>query len=73
MRCFELYRHEDESGVSGTGIVALGVQFPSGRCVMEWQRPGASIGFYHSIDILMDIHGHGGLTVVRWRSCEQPR
>lgn len=68
MRRFELFRHEDESGVSGTGVVAVGIEFPSGRCVMEWQRIGSSIGFYESIDILIEIHGHGGLTVVRW--CE---
>ena len=35
-RRFRLVREEDESGVSGTGVVAVGVEFPSGAVVFEW-------------------------------------
>jgi hypothetical protein len=35
-RRFQLIRYEDESGVSGTGVVAVGVEFPSGYVQMEW-------------------------------------
>lgn len=33
---FYLVRHQDVSGVSGTGIVAYGVVLPSGQAVMAW-------------------------------------
>lgn len=66
MRRFHLVRSEDESGVSGTGVVAEGVQFKSGRCVMQWLVAGQSMSIYDSIAILQDIHGHEGKTVVEW-------
>lgn len=36
IRRFRLVREEDESGVSGTGVVAVGAQFPSGFIHIEW-------------------------------------
>lgn len=33
---FRLVRHEDVSGVSGTGVVAEGVLFSSGKAVLSW-------------------------------------
>ena len=38
MKLFQLHRHEDESGVSGTGIVAEGVQFSDGKCALKIGR-----------------------------------
>ena len=35
-RRFELHRDDDVSGVSGTGVVAEGVLFSSGRVALEW-------------------------------------
>lgn len=66
IRRFHLRRLEDESGVSGTGIVAIGAQFPSGKCVMEWQTALSSVALYDSIETLEQIHGHGGKTLVEW-------
>lgn len=66
MKRFYLLRREDETGVSGTGIVALGVQFPDGRCVMRWLTNPSSFGVYDSIEDVEKIHGHGGRTVVEW-------
>ncbi len=63
-RRFLLVRSEDESGVSGVGIVAEGVQFQSGRVVMEWQVAPYSMGIYGSIEEVVEIHGHGGKTKV---------
>ncbi len=34
MRRFQLNRIVDESGVSGTGVVAQGVEFDNGFCAM---------------------------------------
>ena len=59
---FYLNRKEDESGISGTGVVARGVQLPSGHCVMEWLTFTSSIAIYKNMADVLEIHGHGGKT-----------
>ena len=66
MKCFELIRLEDATGVSGVGRVAEGVQFENGKCALNWLTDLTSIAIYDSIDILIAIHGHNGMTKVRW-------
>lgn len=66
MRRFNLVRNEDESGVSGTGLVAQGIQFDTGACAMAWLTSVSSIAIYSSIDDVIHIHGHGGKTIVEW-------
>ena len=36
IRRFDLIREEDESGVSGTGVVAVGIEFPNGYVELQW-------------------------------------
>ena len=65
---FHLKRHDDESGVSGEGIVAEGVVFSDGRTVLMWyndENPNVStegngLAIYDSFDDAVQIHGHGG-------------
>ena len=71
MRRFVLNRIEDESGVSGTGIVAEGVQFSTGKCVMGWLTSVSSIAVYDSIEELEFIHGHAGMTLIAWMDEEE--
>lgn len=66
MRAFQLHRDVDTSGVSGLGVVAEGVQFTSGKCVITWLTKNSSIGMYDSIEIMDAIHGHNGNTRVVW-------
>ena len=66
MRRFELHRHEDETGISGTGLVAWGVCFPDGRCALRWNTAVASTACYDSLGDLEAIHGHNGRTEVVW-------
>jgi hypothetical protein len=66
MRMFSLVRHEDETGVSGTGIVAQGVRFASGKCAMCWLTDTSSVAVYDSMEDLIKIHGHNGKTEVMW-------
>jgi L-alanine-DL-glutamate epimerase-like enolase superfamily enzyme len=66
IRRFRLKRVEDESGISGTGYVAEGVQFSDGQCVISWLTATTSTGIYHSVVEMIHIHGHGGKTVVEW-------
>lgn len=63
---FLLHRTEDETGVSGTGIVAEGVQFSCGWCALSWLTTYKSCGIYPSVEELERIHGHDGRTKVIW-------
>lgn len=65
-RRFHLLRLDDESGVSGPGVVAEGVQFTNGSTVLTWLTHLTSVAVYHSVDVLERIHGHCGKTVVVW-------
>ncbi len=66
MKRFHLVRSKDVSGVSGTGIVAEGVEFHDGQVAVSW------FGRYHGIEIFpsasdyLAVHGHGGSTVIEW-------
>ncbi len=64
LKPFHLFRHEDASGISGTGIVAVGVVWPNGRATMHWISYRSSSEDHASIDSLMEIHGHGGKTEI---------
>ncbi len=64
MRIFHFFRHEDQSGVSGTGVVAEGVEFTNGWCALRWMSQQASIAFYQSLNEVRRIHGHGGRTEI---------
>lgn len=67
MKRFVLQRLEDETGVSGIGIVAEGVQFTNGTCVLIWLTEIRSIAaIYESIDIVNKLHGHDGKTFIEW-------
>lgn len=64
MKLFELRRHVDETGISGTGVVAQGVIFDNGRCAMMWLTENVSMGVYDDIQKVIAIHGHQGQTSV---------
>lgn len=75
MRRFLLERLDDESGVSGNGFVAEGIQFTNGLCALTWRRVenkplpigGWSSGaFYPCLDMVRRVHGHGGKTAIRF-------
>jgi hypothetical protein len=66
MRRFKVKRIEDESGVSGIGFVAEGVEFDDGTVAMRWLSNKASITFFLNIKHLKDLHGHGGKTKLVW-------
>ena len=70
MKRFHLMRHEDATGISGTGIVAEGVQFSSGEVALKWMTPIWSCVFYLSMAAVEHIHGHGGRTTIEWVDSE---
>ena len=63
---FILMRTEDETGVSGEGIVAEGVQFANGKVVINWLTDTSSTTVFDSIEDVLAVHGHGGKTQVIW-------
>lgn len=67
-RRFNLVRHEDVTGLSGTGIVAEGVAFSSGKVCLEWigKNPTSVVWHDNGIASTRAIHGHNGLTEIHW-------
>lgn len=65
-RRFILYRIKDVTGVSGTGVVAYGCQFPDGRVVIRWavRNLPCSTVEWDSVEDAIAVHGHDGNTVV---------
>jgi len=59
-RRFQLLRKSDVSGVSGTGPVAEGAEFSSGRVVLVWYGELSSMGTYDSMAELLRVHDHKG-------------
>lgn len=77
LRRFELVRTEDNTGVSGTGVVVCGVEYPDGAVHLQWQNDDNSnvdlntnaTAFKpapNGIEQVKRVHGHGGRTKVRW-------
>lgn len=60
LRRFLLVRDDDKTGMSGTGVVAEGIEFSDGSCVMRWLTPVGSTCVYPSAKAVEYIHGHSG-------------
>lgn len=65
-RRFYLERDVDETGVSGTGRVAEGIEFTSGAVAMTWLSTHRAISIYESIKTVEALHGHEGNTRIIW-------
>lgn len=75
-RRFRLYRYQDVSGVSGTGVVAYGCMFTSGKAVLAWciktekveeeASHISSLSIFDNIEDAIAVHGHHGMTRVEW-------
>jgi hypothetical protein len=77
MRRFRLLRHEDESGTSGVGYVAEGIEFSDGSVMLHWfneDNPDVETtrdGFSFKpgpdgVEDTIEVHGHGGRTEIEW-------
>jgi hypothetical protein len=77
MRTFVLRRSEDVSGISGTGDVAEGVVFDSGKVVVAWNphktlAKVTTVVVFDSVDDVVKLHGHDGRTRVEWQEASTP-
>lgn len=64
MRLGVLLRHEDETGVSGDGVVADIVEFPDGVCVAHWRSITPSTIIFPNVKQALAVHGHHGKTEI---------
>jgi len=58
IRTFTVARRNDESGVSGVGVVIEGVQYATGQVVLHWLSPVpfGGIAIFNSLDDFIKIH-----------------
>ncbi len=59
IRTFEVIRQEDESGISGTGVVIEGAVFSDGTCITRWvspTSPGRSTVIWDSYGAFSSVH-----------------
>lgn len=67
-RRFILRRDTDETGVSGAGDVAEGVEFSDGVIALRWTTAWPTSVVFHDrgLESVQAVHGHGGKTRVIW-------
>ena len=61
-RTFKLVRVQDETGISGPGVVAEGIEFTNGWCALSWLTAMHSVAVYPNARSCEAIHGHNGRT-----------
>jgi len=71
-RRFQLVRREDVSGMSGTGVVAEGIEFRDDMVAYRWLTAPGTTQIADSIHDVTHIHGHNGKTTVRWLDDPDP-
>lgn len=61
-RRFVFLRDEDETGISGTGLVVMGVMYPDGVCHYRWITEWRTDQQAPTLEHLYRLHGHQGRT-----------
>ncbi len=58
IRAFTVFRKNDESGISGEGVVIEGVELATGQCVIHWlyPPPKGGIAIFESMDDFIKVH-----------------
>jgi hypothetical protein len=71
-RRFLLVRHADLPGVSGTKVVAEGVEWGDGTVALRWYGDCPTTAICDSLQAVIAVHGHGSSAVVRWLDHRRP-
>lgn len=74
MRTFLVVRDEDTTGISGTGVVAEGIEFGDGTVAMRWRGPiehpwgtvYPTTVLHPHVENVESLHGHNGATHIEW-------
>ncbi len=58
IRAFTVCRKNDESGISGEGVVIEGCVFATGHCIIHWLTPSprGALAIFDSFDDFIKIH-----------------
>lgn len=58
IRTFTVFRQEDESGVSGEGVVIEGAELATGQCIVHWlyPPPRGGIAIFDSMSDFIKVH-----------------
>jgi len=58
IRTFTVYRDDDQTGVSGTGVVIEGVKLATGQAIIHWlyPTPRGGIAIFDSMDDFIKVH-----------------
>ena len=58
IQSFTVFRTDDETGVSGEGIVIEGVRLATGQCIIHWlyPPPRGGIAIFESMDDFIKVH-----------------
>jgi hypothetical protein len=76
IRTFTVCRINDESGVSGTGVIIEGITLATGQCVVHWlyPPPSGAIAIFNSISDFATVHikpHPGNETIITYEDGEQ--
>ena len=76
MTTFTVCRQNDETGVSGTGVVIEGVQYATGQVVLHWLTPvpRGSIAIFESLSDFKKVHVSphpDNKTIITWSDGRQ--
>ena len=68
-QAFQMVREKDDTGVSGTGVVAEGCVFGNGKCAVCWTSATPCVQVWDSFEAFKAVHitphpANG--TVLRW-------
>ena len=66
MRYFILERNEDETGLSGTGIIAEGIVWSDGTVAYRWLTSTPTTVIIENVENVETIHGHDGKTILKF-------
>lgn len=66
MKYFVLEREDDETGISGTGIIVEGIIWSDGTVAYRWLSDVATTTIANRIQDVIFLHGHDGKTKIRY-------
>jgi len=58
IQSFTVFRNDDETGISGEGIVIEGVRLATGQCIIHWlyPPPKGGIAIFESMEDFIKVH-----------------
>jgi len=76
IRTFTVARQNDETGVSGVGVIIEGVEYATGQVVIHWlfPPPRGGIAIFDSLEDFLKVHVHphpANKTIITFEDGEQ--